>query len=95
MRNLSNDIATQGGSGSGDLVCIDPVEGASLYDYFNGALEPDDVRRFERHLVSCAKCEAVISQLDRMMGILQEEEVFDAGQQKISDDPGSMIELGA
>jgi hypothetical protein len=54
--------------------CIAPEIGARVYDYYNGALGQAEVREFERHLIVCSKCEAIIFQLDEMMTILDEDQ---------------------
>lgn len=55
-------------------LCIDPETGEKVYDYFNGALEPEEVRRFEQHLVSCLCCEMTILELDSILLTLIEEQ---------------------
>jgi hypothetical protein len=57
--------------------CIAPEIGARVYDYYNGALGQAEVREFERHLIVCSKCEAIIFQLDEMMTILDEDQDLD------------------
>jgi len=47
--------------------CATPEIGEMVYDYFNGALDPIEVRQFERHLVSCRCCESTILQLDEVI----------------------------
>lgn len=95
MRKESKDVGDQPSPERRKTRCVDPAEGVSLYDYYNGALEPDDVRRFERHLTGCAYCESVISQLDRMMGMLGENHEADSRRENLTDDPGTRVKLGA
>lgn len=45
-----------------------------VYDYFNGALSPQEVRVFERHLVQCPDCEKSVLTLDRMLSAINEDE---------------------
>jgi len=50
----------------GASVCSDPRIGVRVYDYYNGALEPDDVKAFEQHLIQCSHCEKVVLELDHI-----------------------------
>ena len=59
---------------AGDGRCTAPEIGARVHDYYNGALSAPEVREFERHLVSCRRCESIVLQLDEMMMILQDEQ---------------------
>ncbi len=63
-------------SGKTVQICTDPEIGAKVYDYFNGALEKDQVHQFERHLVACRNCEAALVDLDRTIAILGDDQKF-------------------
>ncbi|MBK7597199.1 MAG: zf-HC2 domain-containing protein [Acidobacteria bacterium] len=63
-------------SGKTAQICIDPEIGAKVYDYFNGALEKDQVHQFERHLVTCRDCEAALVDLDRTIALLGDDQKF-------------------
>jgi anti-sigma factor RsiW len=54
--------------------CNDPMMGDKVYDYYNGALEADEVRVFEQHMIQCARCEKVVLELDRIIFSLEEIE---------------------
>jgi hypothetical protein len=55
--------------------CTDPRLGEQVYDYYNGVLEADGVRRFEQHLIQCAYCEKVVFELDHIFFTLEEAEM--------------------
>ncbi len=63
-------------SGKTVQTCTDPEIGAKVYDYFNGALEKDQVHQFERHRVTCRDCEAALVDLDRTIAILGDDQKF-------------------
>jgi anti-sigma factor RsiW len=44
-----------------DLSCQELVE--LVTDYLEGALEPEDVARFEAHLAACPGCETYLEQM--------------------------------
>ncbi|MEY3283951.1 MAG: zf-HC2 domain-containing protein [Acidobacteriota bacterium] len=54
--------------------CSDPRIGVRVYDYYNGALEPEDVRAFEQHLIQCSHCEKVVLELDHIYFSLEDAE---------------------
>lgn len=56
-------------------ICSDQRIGNQVYDYYNGALEPEDVRAFEQHLIQCAYCEKVVLELDHIYFSLDDEEL--------------------
>lgn len=45
-----------------------------VYDYYNGALSPQEVRVFERHLIQCPDCEKTVLMLDRMLSTINEDD---------------------
>ncbi|MBK9315180.1 MAG: zf-HC2 domain-containing protein [Acidobacteria bacterium] len=45
-----------------------------VYDYYNGALSPNEVRVFERHLIQCPDCERTVLTLDRMLSAINEDD---------------------
>jgi hypothetical protein len=59
---------------TGNGGCTAPEIGARVHDYYNGALSAPEVREFERHLVSCRRCESIVLQLDEMMMLLQDDQ---------------------
>ena len=63
-------------SGKTVQICVDPEIGSKVYDYFNGALEKDQVHQFERHLVTCRYCEDALVDLDKTIAILGDEQKF-------------------
>ncbi|MBK8313839.1 MAG: hypothetical protein IPL01_07325 [Acidobacteria bacterium] len=52
--------------------CNEPEVGSMVYDYYNGALNVDQVPRFEVHLIKCSYCERIVVELDKMLTILNE-----------------------
>jgi hypothetical protein len=70
----------------GGSVCSDPRVGVRVYDYYNGALEPDDVRAFEQHLIQCAHCEKVVLELDHIYFSLEDA---NQDQNRNADSTGS------
>ncbi len=44
-----------------------------VYDYYNGALSPEQVKAFERHLINCPECEKTIFRLDRVLITINED----------------------
>jgi hypothetical protein len=74
----------------GASVCSDPKIGVRVYDYYNGALEPDEVRAFEQHLIQCGHCERVVLELDHIYFSLE-----DANQDRNqASDPAGAERLG-
>lgn len=69
-----------------NTICIDQRIGVRVYDYYNGALEPEDVRAFEQHLIQCAYCEKVVLELDHIYFSLEDAE---AEQNQNSGSSGS------
>ena len=70
--------------------CTAPEIGALVYDYYNGALAAPQVREFERHMIACRHCEAVVMQLDEVMMVLDEDKDLDAhpfGEMRIDAHP--------
>lgn len=57
-----------------NIRCDVPWVGEMVYDYFNGVLEAASVGQFERHLISCRHCEAVIHELDQVLMLLPEDQ---------------------
>ena len=57
-----------------NTICNDPALGDKVYDYYNGALEADEVKIFEQHLIQCARCEKVVLELDRIVFSIEEVE---------------------
>ena len=56
------------------MTCKQLVE--LVTEYLDGALAPDDVARFEEHVVSCPPCQAHLAQMRRtidMVGRIPEE----------------------
>jgi anti-sigma factor RsiW len=49
-----------------DLSCAEFVE--LVTDYLEGALEPDDVQRFEEHADRCPGCDVYLDQIRRTIG---------------------------
>ncbi len=66
MINIENNIEQQNNASP---TC------ESVYDYYNGALSPQEVRAFERHLIDCPDCERTILTLDRVLSTINEEDV--------------------
>jgi len=59
-----------------DFPCIELVE--VVTDYLDGAMTPDEGRRFEEHLALCAGCASVVEQfrtITRLGGRLQTSDV--------------------
>lgn len=54
-------------------VCIAPVGGEKLYDYYNGVLEEAEARRFEEHLFLCFHCQERLMKLDWVFAALREK----------------------
>ena len=64
-----------------ELICRELVE--LVTDYLEGALPPEDVRRFERHLAACDGCSGYLDQLRetiRLTGTLREEQLSPAAR---------------
>lgn len=57
-----------------NVICNDPLMGDKVYDYYNGALEPDEVKVFEQHMIQCGRCEKVVLELDRIIFSIEEIE---------------------
>ena len=75
----------------GGSVCSDPRIGVRVYDYYNGALEPEEVKTFEQHLIQCGHCEKVVLELDHIYFSLE-----DASQdQNHGSDSSGSERLGA
>ena len=61
---------------SAELTCAELVE--LVTDYLEGALPPDEVERFEIHLVYCSPCTTHLEQMRetiRRAGALREEDL--------------------
>ena len=58
----------------GGSVCSDPRIGVRVYDYYNAALEPEEVKTFEQHLIQCGHCEKVVLELDHIYFSLEDAE---------------------
>jgi anti-sigma factor RsiW len=52
------------------LTCVELVE--LVTDYLEGALPPDDARRFEEHLGTCEGCTAYVAQMRATVRVLGE-----------------------
>jgi anti-sigma factor (TIGR02949 family) len=52
-----------------DLACIEEVE--LITDYLEGALPPEQVRRFEQHLDTCPSCTEYLEQMRAVTGSLR------------------------
>ena len=52
------------------LTCVELVELVS--DYLEGALPPDDVRRFEEHIATCEGCTVYVEQMRTTLRLLRE-----------------------
>lgn len=57
--------------------CIEPSAGGNVYDYYNGALSPEETTGFERHLIKCYYCERIILELDHALAALNDEQDFE------------------
>jgi anti-sigma factor RsiW len=51
-----------------DVTCRQVV--AMVTEYLDGALSPDQVRRFEEHVAGCLGCETYLDQMRRTVGEL-------------------------
>lgn len=60
--------------GQNRKACIDPGIGRQVYDYYNGLLEADQVRAFERHLVQCKRCESTVLELDAILSAVNDQQ---------------------
>jgi len=60
--------------GHNSKTCIDPGIGRQVYDYYNGLLEADQVRAFERHLVQCRRCESTVLELDAILAAINDQQ---------------------
>jgi len=58
-----------------NTICNDQRIGEKIYDYYNGVLEPEDVRTFEQHLIQCGHCEKVVLELDHIYFSLEDAEM--------------------
>jgi anti-sigma factor RsiW len=67
-----------------DLTCQELVE--LITEYLDGALPPEEVRRFEAHLAGCRGCRAYLGQVRRTIrvaGHLTEGTVPDGPKQRL------------
>jgi anti-sigma factor RsiW len=69
-----------------DLTCRELVE--LVTDYLEGALSPDERRRFEGHLGTCSVCPRYVDQLRttiRVLGRLGEDDVPEPARNALLD----------
>jgi len=67
-----------------ELTCQELVE--LVTDYLEGALPPDGVARFERHLSICPGCQTYVEQFREMIALtggLREEDVSPAARDEL------------
>jgi anti-sigma factor RsiW len=66
------------------ISCQELVE--LVTDYLEGALEPDDLRRFEEHIAGCGKCTDYIEQLRetiRAVGMITLDDLSPEAEQEL------------
>jgi anti-sigma factor RsiW len=59
-----------------DMACVELVE--LVTDYLEGALPPEERRRFDAHIAGCEGCTAYLEQFRetiRLAGVLREDDV--------------------
>ena len=57
-----------------EYICVTPNIGKQLYDYFNGVLAEEEVKRFEAHLFLCFGCQEAVLQLCWIFDRLSEKQ---------------------
>jgi anti-sigma factor RsiW len=61
---------------SAELTCKELVE--LVTEYFDGAMSPDELERFEEHLVYCGPCVTHVEQMRetiRLVGVVRQDDL--------------------
>jgi hypothetical protein len=59
-------------------VCVDPDIGKQSFEFYSGALDGEDLSRFEEHLYVCFDCQEKLRKLESLFHVLARdyEELF-------------------